>query len=97
MNWPTSPITSTGSRALRLSAVADFDGDGRADLAIPSFDRRTLRIIGFTPAPHEIVRIALPARAATDFAVINDAAGHPAILLGLDNGALVVARRAGSR
>lgn len=86
-----------GSRALRLSAVADFDGDGRADLAIPSFDRRTLRIIGFRPAPHEIVRIALPARAATDFAVINDAAGHPAILLGLDNGALVVARRAGSR
>ena len=38
-----------GSTELRLSAVADIDGDGRMDLALPSADRRTLRIVGFGP------------------------------------------------
>jgi hypothetical protein len=32
---------------LRLSAVADIDEDGRLDLALPSNDRRTLRVVGF--------------------------------------------------
>ena len=36
-----------GSTELRLSAVADINGDGRLDLALPSDDRRTLRIVGF--------------------------------------------------
>ena len=83
-----------GSRALRMSAVADFDGDGHPDLAIASFDRRELRIIGFAPKMRDIARIALPARAVTDFSLVKDGVGHPAVLLGLDNGALVMARRA---
>jgi len=83
-----------GSRALRMSAVADFDGDGHPDLAIASFDRRELRIIGFAPNARDIARIALPARAVTDFALMKDAAGHPAVLLGLENGALAMARKA---
>ena len=37
-----------GSREMRLSAVADVDGDGRAELAVPSADRKALRIIGLT-------------------------------------------------
>ena len=37
-----------GSREMRLSAVADVDGDGRAELAIPSADRKALRIVGLT-------------------------------------------------
>jgi hypothetical protein len=83
-----------GSRALGLSAVADFDGDGHPDLAIPSFDRRSLRIVGFAPAVRDLARVALPARATADFALIRDAAGYPSVLLGLENGALVVIRRA---
>jgi len=83
-----------GSRALRMSAVADFDGDGHPDLAIASFDRRELRIIGFAPNARDIARIALPARAVTDFALMKDSAGHPAVLLGLENGALAMARKA---
>jgi hypothetical protein len=83
----------SGSRALRMSAVADFDGNGRPDLAISSFDRRRLRLIAFAPSVREIGSVALPSRAVTDFALMTDAAGHPAVLLGLENGALVLARR----
>jgi hypothetical protein len=83
-----------GSRTLGMSAVADFDHDGRPDLAIPSFDRRALRLIAFAPGPRELARVPLPARAATDFALLKDMAGRPAVLLGLENGALVIARRA---
>jgi hypothetical protein len=85
---------AAGSRALRLSAVADFDGDGLPDLAIPSFDRRSLRIIAFAPQPRDVARVALPARAATDFALMKDQAGRPAVLLGLENGTLAIVRRA---
>ena len=34
-----------GSRRLGLSAIADFDGDGIADIAAPSADRQALRIV----------------------------------------------------
>jgi FG-GAP-like repeat len=81
-----------GSPALRMSAVADFDGDGHPDLAIASFDRRELRIISFAPNVRDIARIALPARALTDFSLLKDDAGRPAVLLGLENGALTMAR-----
>jgi hypothetical protein len=83
----------SGSRAQRMSAVADFDGDRRPDLAIASFDRRRLRLIAFAPSVREIGSIALPSPAMTDFALIADGARHPAVLLGLENGALVLARR----
>ena len=36
-----------GSTELRLSAVADFDGDGLPDLALPSTDRKKLLLMRF--------------------------------------------------
>jgi hypothetical protein len=36
-----------GSTEMRLSATVDIDGDGVPELALPSADRRTLRISGF--------------------------------------------------
>ena len=82
-----------GSHALDMSATADFDGDGVADLAIPSFDRNRLRIVAFAPKPREIASIALPAKALTNIALIADGAGPPAIAIGLSDGTLTVLRR----
>jgi FG-GAP-like repeat len=53
-----------GSRQLGLAAVTDFDGDGVADLAIPSRDRRSLRFIAFKGGVRELARKTLPSRRA---------------------------------
>ncbi|NKB52922.1 MAG: hypothetical protein GKR97_11975 [Rhizobiaceae bacterium] len=39
-----------GSREQRLSATADFNGDGRVDIAVPGSNRRSVRIMGFVDA-----------------------------------------------
>ena len=80
-----------GSRAIRLSATADFDGDGRPDRAIPDFGRRSLRLIAFAPSVHDIARVALPARIVTNLALVK-LNGRSAILAGLENGQLVLVR-----
>jgi hypothetical protein len=82
-----------GSRVLRMSAVGDFDGDGRPDLAIPSFDRRSLRLIAFMPALRDVARVALPSPVVTELAAVRDSAGGLAVLAALENGALVLVRR----
>ena len=84
-----------GTRAIGMSAVADFDGDGLADIAIPSLDRKRLRVIGFVPKAHELFSVPLPAAATTDIALI--ARPKPATLalaLGLANGRLALVQRA---
>lgn len=81
-----------GTRAIDMSATADFDGDGIADLAVPSFDRSRLRIVAFKPAPHEIASIALPAKVVTNIALIADGSRPPAIAIGLSDGSLAVLR-----
>ena len=81
-----------GARALGMSVVADFDGDGIADLALPSLDRTRLRIISFVPNAREIASVALPARAMTDLALVETGKGAPAIAAGLENGALMLVR-----
>ena len=82
-----------GSRALDMAAAADFDGDGIADLALPSFERDRLRIVAFKPAAHEIASVALPAKAVTNIALVTGGAGPPMIAVGLSDGSLVVIRR----
>ena len=67
-----------------------------ADLAIPSFDRRELRMMAFTrPARHRPDQ--LPARVTTDIALLRDDGGMPVILAGLENGAVVAVRKAPKR
>ncbi len=78
-----------GSREMRLSAVTDVDGDGRQDLALPSNDRRTLRIIGLKPeGPLELAAVDLPGR--IDKAISVRGTGQAsAFIVGLEDGAVL--------
>jgi FG-GAP-like repeat len=80
-----------GSRAIGMSWTADFDGDGRPDLAVPSLDRRTLRIIGFAPEVRDIARVRLPARIATNIGAIRFN-GKLALIAGVEDGRLILIR-----
>jgi len=83
-----------GTRAIDMAATADFDGDGIADIAAPSFDRSRPRIVSFAPQPREIASVPLPAKAMTNLALVAEASGPPAIAVGLADGSLIMIRRA---
>ena len=78
-----------GSRALGMSWTADFDGDGYPDLAVPSLDRKTLRVIAFKPHVRDIARLPLPARMTTNFGPTTYN-GRVAFIAGLEDGRLVL-------
>jgi hypothetical protein len=83
-----------GTRAIDMAAVADFDGDGVADIVAPSFDRSRLRVVSFAPGPREIANVPLPAKAVTNLGLVAGSSGPPAIAVGLADGSLAVIRRA---
>jgi hypothetical protein len=83
-----------GTRAIDMAAVANFDGDGVADIAAPSLDRSRLRIVSFAPQAREIASVPLPAKAVTNLGLVAESAGPPAIAVGLADGSLAVIRRA---
>ncbi len=78
-----------GSRHMRLSVVADFNGDGIPDLALPSMGKRALRFLTFRSGIKEISRKKLPAAAASDFKLVTRN-GRPAVDVGLRGGRRVV-------
>lgn len=78
-----------GGPHLGFAAVADFDGDGIADLAVPSFDRRALRILRFRGGRlQEISRTALPGPVIEGVTAVTHA-GRMAARVGLMNGRMV--------
>jgi len=79
-----------GSRELRLSAAADIDGDGLSELALPSADRKTLRIMAFVAGKAtEVAAVQLPGRIDKAIGVIAEANG-PAFVTALESGELVL-------
>jgi hypothetical protein len=81
-----------GTRALNMAAVIDVDGDGAADLALPSLDRSRLRLVSFMPHPREFKSLPLPAKAVTNFGWVGGKEA-PAVVFGLADGALVALTR----
>ena len=82
-----------GSTELRLSAQTDLDSNGSADLAIPSADRRSLIVLGFTTSGlKELARIALPA--AIDKAIGVEGTGNSTrFFVGLEDGKIYAVHR----
>ena len=75
-----------GSNELRLSAVADVNGNGIPDLAIPSLARDQLVIVGVQGQRFaEIARVGLPARINRAI-LAREKDGQPEFVVGLDDG-----------
>lgn len=75
-----------GSRHMGLSAVADFNGDGIVDLAIPSQDRLRVRFLTLAGGRlDELGDWLLPAPAAEDFQIVQ-VAGKTGVRVGLAGG-----------
>lgn len=78
-----------GSPHTAMSAIADFDGDGVADLAIPDGSRRIIRIISFAGVQgRETNRIALPFAANGAFSLRQEQ-GNYVLTIPLQGGEIV--------
>ena len=82
-----------GSRNLQLSAISDFDGDGLPDIALPTADRRVLRLLSFAGGQmREIRRIENTQGEITTNIVKHDLTrdGRADLIYGLTSGYLTV-------
>jgi len=81
-----------GSRALGMSASADFNADRIADLALPSQDRRAIRIISLAGGSiAQAAQIALPGRVVSEIIAIRPRdSKRPIMVMGLDTGQLAI-------
>lgn len=76
-----------GSREMRLSAVADVDANGRMDIAVPSADRKMLRIMGIGASGlTQLGSANLPA--AVDKAIGLQTRGRNGFVVGLEDGSV---------
>lgn len=81
-----------GSRDLGLSLIADLNGDGVADIGLPSADRAMLRMVSFAQGQFvELASIPLPARIRTNIVRLDD--GGRSFAFGLADGSLASVRR----
>ncbi|MEP1206612.1 MAG: VCBS repeat-containing protein [Rhizobiaceae bacterium] len=87
-----------GAREQRLSATADFNGDGRPDIAVPGASRRSLHLIGFVGPNRkaaklqEIARIDFPSSISHPILATNRA-DKVKLKLKLSNGSVWQVRR----
>jgi hypothetical protein len=74
------------STHLNLSVVADFNGDKRPDLVIPTQDRYHLRFLTFDKGTvYEFAKMPLSAPASENF-TLTSKDGRPAVLVGIGGG-----------
>lgn len=79
-----------GSTDLGLSAIADADGDGVVDLALPDAWRTSWRIVSVRDGLiRDLARIAVSGR-ITGVADVTGSAGRPTYVVGLEDGRTVV-------
>lgn len=82
------------TREQRLSAIADIDGDGIADLALPSADRTALRLVSAAGGRlRDLASISLPAPVGSDLAVVEMDDGTPGFVHAGTDGQLRLVRR----
>ncbi|MEM7268414.1 MAG: VCBS repeat-containing protein [Pseudomonadota bacterium] len=82
-----------GATEMRLSAVVDLDGDGDLEIALPSADRRALRIMDLSDGRwREIAAVELPGRVDRAIRVEGEGA-TTSFILGLATGIVVVVSR----
>lgn len=86
-----------GSRIQNMSAIADFDGDGIADLALPSANRKAIRVISFAEGKvTEPLNMKLPDQIVTEMITVKPfGENRNAIIVGLNNGQVALIRHKG--